>query len=646
MTAGRRPPELRPRHRPRQAEPHGLNGGVYGPLKLETGTWAKGIGQVVIDRRTAATQHYKLGDQIVISTLGTRHTFTLAGTVSLQLRRTCRRVPSLAVWDIKSAQKLFHREGRFDVDLGRRQAGHDGRGPRARHQAAAARQPEGQERSEAAFDEAADDWDHTIASIRAFLLVFGGIALLIGAFVIFNTLSITVAQRTRELAHAADPRRLAPAGHALGRRSRASCSASSPRPSGSWSATGSRRACSCSSTPWASGCRRARRSSSRAPSSSRWRWASRSRCSPASCPPAARPASRRSPPSARARRCRRQAGRQSHNAGSSSSGSLARSRWASSPAACRAAARRGTLGLFAGIALLARASSAARRVVGWPARRVGGAPGAGQRERRPQPRPHGVDRRHADDRAHARDRRGRARRQPDQRHARGGHRPDRRRLRRRRQGGRSRSRPPGDKLAAVRRRDGASRTSAPSRRSCRAPSATSAGSTPPRSGASTASRGRPARRGRSRSSAATARSSRSASPRTNHLERRRHAGRHHPGREKGTLVVRGIYDAPASAPLLGDVSISRQAFDAAFRNPKNSLTLLDADAARGRGAEVHGRRPRRRDASTPAPRYAKAKTKDTATMRGHPLRAAGLLDRREPDGHGQHDGALGLRAHP
>ena len=36
--------------------------------------------------------------------------------------------------------------------------------------------------------------------IRYFLLGFGGIALFVGAFVIFNTLSITVAQRTRELA--------------------------------------------------------------------------------------------------------------------------------------------------------------------------------------------------------------------------------------------------------------------------------------------------------------------------------------------------------------------------------------------------------------------------------------------------------------
>ena len=39
-----------------------------------------------------------------------------------------------------------------------------------------------------------------ITFIRGILLAFGGIALFVGAFVIFNTLSITVAQRSRELA--------------------------------------------------------------------------------------------------------------------------------------------------------------------------------------------------------------------------------------------------------------------------------------------------------------------------------------------------------------------------------------------------------------------------------------------------------------
>src|SRR4029078_9682685 len=39
-----------------------------------------------------------------------------------------------------------------------------------------------------------------ISYLRYALLAFGGIALFVGGFVIFNTLSITIAQRTRELA--------------------------------------------------------------------------------------------------------------------------------------------------------------------------------------------------------------------------------------------------------------------------------------------------------------------------------------------------------------------------------------------------------------------------------------------------------------
>ena len=44
-----------------------------------------------------------------------------------------------------------------------------------------------------------DGLEQFISIIRVALLVFGGVAILVGAFTIFNTLSITVAQRTREL---------------------------------------------------------------------------------------------------------------------------------------------------------------------------------------------------------------------------------------------------------------------------------------------------------------------------------------------------------------------------------------------------------------------------------------------------------------
>ena len=49
-------------------------------------------------------------------------------------------------------------------------------------------------------EEAVDEVSEFTAIFRYFLLTFAGIALFVGAFVIFNTFSITVAQRTREFA--------------------------------------------------------------------------------------------------------------------------------------------------------------------------------------------------------------------------------------------------------------------------------------------------------------------------------------------------------------------------------------------------------------------------------------------------------------
>ena len=46
----------------------------------------------------------------------------------------------------------------------------------------------------------ANGTNEDIAIVRKFMLAFGGLALFVGGFVIFNTLSTTVAQRTRELA--------------------------------------------------------------------------------------------------------------------------------------------------------------------------------------------------------------------------------------------------------------------------------------------------------------------------------------------------------------------------------------------------------------------------------------------------------------
>ena len=51
-----------------------------------------------------------------------------------------------------------------------------------------------------AADEAASDVNEAVSFIGTFLLVFAGVALVVGSFLIVNTFSILVAQRSRELA--------------------------------------------------------------------------------------------------------------------------------------------------------------------------------------------------------------------------------------------------------------------------------------------------------------------------------------------------------------------------------------------------------------------------------------------------------------
>jgi putative ABC transport system permease protein len=54
----------------------------FSPLRLKTGAWPDGPGQVAIDVGSATKKHYKVGDSIVIGTLGRKHTYRVSGTVA------------------------------------------------------------------------------------------------------------------------------------------------------------------------------------------------------------------------------------------------------------------------------------------------------------------------------------------------------------------------------------------------------------------------------------------------------------------------------------------------------------------------------------------------------------------------------------
>ena len=117
-----------------------------------------------------------------------------------------------------------------------------------------------------------------------------------------------------------------------------------------------------------------------------------------------------------------------------------------------------------------------------------------------------------------------------------------------------------------------------------------------------------------------------------------------PSGAEGTMVIRGIYDAPDSKALLGEIAISQASFDKGFTQPKNGLTLLDATAPPGGDQGDHERLRRRH---VPHRRgVSDGRHEGHGDVARDALRAARLLGDRLAVRDGQHDGALGLRAHP
>jgi putative ABC transport system permease protein len=170
----------------------------FSPLKLKTGQWPRGPEQVALDAGTAAGEHFKVGDTVTVLALGAKHRYEVTGIA------TFGDVDSLggatmAIWDIPTAQKLLHKEGRFDgISIAAKAGTPTDELVRAVKPLVPASLEVKDSEQQAAAD--AKETNVIVNVIRYFLLGFGGIALFVGAFVIFNTLSITVAQRTREFA--------------------------------------------------------------------------------------------------------------------------------------------------------------------------------------------------------------------------------------------------------------------------------------------------------------------------------------------------------------------------------------------------------------------------------------------------------------
>jgi ABC-type lipoprotein release transport system permease subunit len=155
----------------------------------------QGPAEVVIDAGTADKQHLHVGDSARIATAGPARSFRVTGITTFGSVDSLG-TATIAVFDLHAAQGLFDKTGRVDSILV--EARHGVPAARVRRNLAAAL-PQAKVQTAAEQDRyTLDGLKGFIAIIKGVLLGFGGVALLVGAFTIFNSLSIMVAQRSRE----------------------------------------------------------------------------------------------------------------------------------------------------------------------------------------------------------------------------------------------------------------------------------------------------------------------------------------------------------------------------------------------------------------------------------------------------------------
>ena len=154
--------------------------------------------QVVMDLGTAQKYGFKVGQSVRILLQGPTRTFTIVGLARFGTADNLAGA-TLAAFDTSTAQALMGEVGQFDTINVVAQPGAD----KTTVQRDIARAlPRGVEvvTGQTVVNEATNAIGQALGFLNTALLVFAFIALFVGGFTILNTFSITVGQRTRELA--------------------------------------------------------------------------------------------------------------------------------------------------------------------------------------------------------------------------------------------------------------------------------------------------------------------------------------------------------------------------------------------------------------------------------------------------------------
>jgi putative ABC transport system permease protein len=169
----------------------------FNPLTLVQGAWP-GMDEVVIDQSTAKKEHFKVGDTIGVQAEGPVHRLRISGIVKFGSVATIGGA-TLAGFDLPTAQRLFDKPGELDEIAVAAKPGVSDAVLAKEIRTVLPKDAQVRTAAQQAHEDASDT-NTFISFLRIFLLVFAGISLFVGSFVIANSLSITIAQRTREFA--------------------------------------------------------------------------------------------------------------------------------------------------------------------------------------------------------------------------------------------------------------------------------------------------------------------------------------------------------------------------------------------------------------------------------------------------------------
>jgi putative ABC transport system permease protein len=168
----------------------------FDPVSTSRGRLPTGPGEAAVDEQTAALHHLRLGDVVEVAGAAPVRNYHLVGTVRFAGTSSFAG-GTLVVLTVPQAQAVTAQAGRYgQIDI----EAAPGISPVRLRAAVASALPHdvqvltgAQEASQATSDLA-----DNIGFFRTFLLVFAYVALFVGGFIILNTFSVTVAQRTRE----------------------------------------------------------------------------------------------------------------------------------------------------------------------------------------------------------------------------------------------------------------------------------------------------------------------------------------------------------------------------------------------------------------------------------------------------------------